>query len=411
MPSWVKGYNPELIAQRMEKVKSVSDDGQVSFRGFEHSEHVVLLNSMVVLNAEVPEVEKRRIINQATFKAGAKGAISASSILGEIRSLESSYLLTEKKKYRLLTDVSISCLCKMPIVNFEGSRIVVHTRMGKASISNRLKLLSDAKYSITNDLPINYSAVSVSVTARSTAEAADKALDRLDFVRGIWNLWKNRGQAFRISSGSREPVNKIILGPIHTLHNIDGSLATDAWWYEPQYQGPISLYNENAKIESMYKYMSNFRRMLRKSEYRQDMVNAVLRYVRALDTRNWDEAFLGLWGVLEYLTGTLLDSYKVTIRRASYIFSDRDYTQQVLSHLRDYRNKSIHTGSESGDIEALMYQLKRYVERLIEFHIGNKFHFSSIADMAEFLDYPNDRFTIDRKIEKLRYARKFISGS
>jgi len=56
MPSWDKDYNPELVSQRMEKVKTVSGEGNVSFSGFEHSEHVVLLNSMIKLDDEVPEI-------------------------------------------------------------------------------------------------------------------------------------------------------------------------------------------------------------------------------------------------------------------------------------------------------------------------------------------------------------------
>jgi hypothetical protein len=411
MPSWVKDYNPELVSQRMEKVKTVSGEGKVSFSGFEHSEHVVLLNSMIKLDDEVPEIEKRRIINQATFKVGAKGVITAKSILGEICKLERDYLSTDKKKFRLITDISISSWCQLPKIYFDGSCIVVHAHLNKASQNSRSKLMNDAKHSISSDLPSNYAVVSVSVTARSTAEAADKALERLDFVRGIWNLWKNRSHTIRMSSGKRSPVNSILLGPIHTLHHGNGNLATETWWYEPQYQGPVNPYDEKAKIENMYKYMASFRSHLKKSNYESDLMQAVVRYVRALDSRDWDDSFLRLWGVLEFLTGTLSDSYKVTIRRASYMFADKEYTHQVLSHLRDYRNKSIHAGSASSDIESLMYQLKRYVEALIVFHVGNKFRFSSIADAAEFMDFPNDKALIDRKISKLRYAKQFMSGS
>lgn len=268
--------------------------------------------------------------------------------------------------------------------------------------------MTDAKHSITSDVPKNYAAVSVSVAARTAHEAAHKALDRLDFIRGVWNLWKNRRHIFRMSSGKQNPVNSILLGPIHTLHHGNGTLATESWWYEPQYQGPIKLYDEKAKIGSMCKYMANFRHSLRKSNYEWDIVHAVLRYVRALDTRDWDDSFLRLWGVLEFLTSTLLDNYKVTIRRASYLYSDREYARQVLSHLRDYRKKFVHAGSESNDIESLMYQLKRYVEVLIEFHVGNRYRFSSIADAAEFMDLPNNKDSIDRKISKLRYAKKFM---
>jgi hypothetical protein len=271
--------------------------------------------------------------------------------------------------------------------------------------------MNDAKHSISSAPPRDYAPVSVSVIARSTAEAANKALDRLDFVRGVWNLWRNLGQTFRKSSGKRKPVNTILLGPIHTLHQSNGELATETWWYEPQYQGPVSLCNEKATIENMYKYMTSFRSHLKKSKYESDIILAVVRYVRALDSQDWDDSFLRLWSVLEFLTGTQSDSYKVTIRRASYMFADKEYEHQILSHLREYRNKSVHAGSESNDIESLVYQLKRYVETLIEFHVGNKFRFSSIADAAEFMDFPIDKALIDRKINKLRYAKQFMSGS
>lgn len=411
MPSWGKHYDPALIASRMERAKSLSNEGKVSFSGFEHSEHVVLLNSMVILDSVVPEVEKRQIINQATFNAGAKGSISAKSLLREIGVLESDYLAKKEKKYRLLTTISVSQRCNIPEVHFDGSHIVVHPRLRASDRSNREQLLSDAQHSLTNDIPGNYAQISVSVKARSPAEAADKALDRLDFVRGVWNLWRNRGHLFRISSGKRSPVNHIVLGPIHTLHNSDGTLATESWWYEPKYQGPIRLYDKADKITSMCSYLKHFRELLQKSSYRADIIDAVLRYVRALDTTDWDGSFLHLWGVLEHLTGTLSESYKVTIRRTSYMYSDREYAHQVLSHLKDYRNKAVHTGSESGDIEALVFQLKSHIERLIEFHLGNKYRFESIADAAEFMDLPNDLYSIDMKIDKLQYAKKFISSS
>jgi len=410
MPVWIKEYNPELISERMEKVKIISDDGKVSFSGFEHSEHVVLLNSMIKFNKEIPEIEKRRIINQATFIAGAKGAIIPKSLLGEINTLECNYLSTPEQNYRLLTDISISNSCQIPTVYFEGSSIIVHAPLNVAAKTNRKKMVEKSQYFFDNNIPKNYAPISVTVKGRSTAEAADKALDRLDFIRGVWNLFHNRKTELRMSMGSRDPVNQIILGPLHTLHHRNGTLATESWWYESKYRNAIKLYNGGVEIDSMQKFMLNFCRLLRKSAYKQDIVHAVLRYVRALDTGDWDDSFLRLWGVLEFLTGSQADGSKVTIRRTSYMFSDREYVNQVLSHLRDYRNMSVHEGSESGDIESLMYQLKSYVERLIEFHVANKFCFSSITDAAKFLDSPNEKEAIDKQISRLRYAKKFISG-
>ena len=410
MVSWVKGYNPELIAQQMEKTKSVSGNSKVSFSGFEHSEHVVLLNSMICVKEEIPEVEKRRIINQATFNAGEKGVITQKSILREVGKLENEFLNKEEKKYRLVTSISVSRTCPFPKVRIDGSSIVIHPRLNKTTVENRIKLMKEARHSIISNPPNNYADVSVSVSARTTAEAAEKALERVDYVRGIWNLWKNRGYGMRRSSGQRNPVNTILLGPIHTLHNDNGSLATESWWYEPQYQGPVDLFRDSAKAEKMVEFMGKFRDLLNKSHYKDEIIQAVVRYVRSMDSRDWDDAYLRLWGVLELLTGTVSESYAVTVRRASYMFSDKEYAYQVLTHLRDYRNKSVHVGSDSGDIEALMYQLKRYVEVLIEFHVANKYRFTSIADAAEFMDMPNDKSLIDAKISKLQHAKEFLGG-
>ena len=411
MPSWISNYRPDLIAQRIEKTKSISIEGKVSFSGFAHAQHLVLLNSMVELDREVPEIEKRRIISQATFKAGKRGEITSKSILREIGKLEREYLSTERQKYRLITQISVSRLCQFPKVSFDGSSITVHARLNKTTQISRAKLIDAAKHWISGDLPNDYPAVSVSVIARSTAEAAAKALDRLDFVRGIWNYWKNCRHDFRMSTGRRSPVNSILLGPIHTLHKPDGKLATESWWYEPQYQGPVKLYSKKSEIENLFQFLRKFRRHLGKSNYRSDIVQAVVRYVRALDSRDWDVSFLRLWNVLEILTGTLQGSYKANIKRASNLFSEKEFAFQVLSHLKDYRNKSVHTGLESGDIESIMYQIKKYVEILIEFHVAHKPCFSSIQDAAEFMSLLTDKDSIDKKSRKLRCAKKYMSGA
>lgn len=410
MSDWRKGYDPKLIAKRMEKTKTVSSNGSVSFSGFGHTEHVVILSSMLDLNAEVPELERRRIINQAAFAVGAKGVITADSILRHVRTLEAEYLRKPRNKYKLLTDISITQQAAIPRFNFSGIVIVVNARLNKKTQNHRNESVRNARHSINSDPPTNYSPVCVSVSARSTSEAAQIALDNLDFLRGMWNLWKNRGQYMRNSSGKRAPVNSILLGPIHTLHEEDGKPATESWWYEPNYQGPAPIFSDRHRIENMLKYTKNFRALLKRSDYQSDIITATVRYVRALDSTDWNDTFLRLWGVLEFLTATQLDPSKVTIRRATFMFSDRDYAIQMLSHLKDYRNKFVHAGSESGEIESLMYQLKRYVEALLAFHVGSNSDFTSMADASEFMDLPSSKRLLDERIKRLKLAKKFVAA-
>lgn len=92
MADWISDYNPHQVAEAFEKAKNVDKNGKVTFQGFTHYDYVVILNSMVSLNKEIPLLEKRRVISQAIFEAGAKGKITAERLLSEIRNLESKYL-------------------------------------------------------------------------------------------------------------------------------------------------------------------------------------------------------------------------------------------------------------------------------------------------------------------------------
>ena len=56
----------------------------------------------------------------------------------------------------------------------------------------------------------------------------------MDLLRGMWNLRLN--SAARSSSGKRKPVNVLQLGPLHSLHEPNGELATDRYWYDANYE-------------------------------------------------------------------------------------------------------------------------------------------------------------------------------
>lgn len=409
MAKWVDGFAPALITQRIEKTKSITTDGSTSFSGFEHTDNVAILTSMLNLNREIPEVECSKIINKAIFIAGAKGAISSESILREVSSLESAYLGQSMQPFRLITSLSLVLPLSPKIFNIGASRISIGWRANRKTAMARSEVIQSARSTVSGDLPSLYTPVAITVTARSKNEAATKALDDLDLLRAIWNLWKNRAYKTRISSGARSPVNAIILGPIHTLHKLNGERATDAWWYEPGYRGPINVWRDASCVPSMFIFTKSFRNRLRNLPYQEEIVSALIRYTRALDSRDWNYTFLQLWSVLEQLTGTTQqESHKVTVKRASFVFADTDYALQTLLHLRAYRNKSIHTGAEAENVEPLMYQLKQVIEALLIFHAGRSGKFQTMTEAAEFMDSPSDRASVDAKISKLQAVRKFL---
>lgn len=408
--TWHPEFKPEVITNRLEKNKTIDANGQVSIQGFEFSEYTSVLGSMIHFNREIPEIERRKIINQSTFAAAVK-VLTPDRFLAEITKREKSYLAAPKTRFRLVTSISMQHPKVPLLLRFKEIELSFGWRQNKAITTARRTILDQTKDTVIGGLPSSYESVSVLVSARTKNEAATLAQDQLDLVQGIWNFWKNRATFIRRSSGLRNPVNSIILGPIHTLHTPLGALATDSWWYESSYRGSVNVYKDGGRIDKMTAFTKLVRRLLQRIPYREIVESAIIRYSRALDSRDWNYAFLQLWSIIELLTGTTPnESHKITVKRAANTYKEDDeYVTQSLIHLRTHRNNSVHTGEEIDNVEPLMYQAKNIVEHLIEFHLYHAGKFKKLVDVAEFLDSADSLDKLDDRIRKLQLVRSYVA--
>ena len=254
-----------------------------------------------------------------------------------------------------------------------------------------------------------YTYARVSVWAKANIEAVESALDGLDLLRGIWNFYLNYPQFWRRSSGQRKPVNKIVLGPIHSLHEPDGRLAVESNWFEPDYVGPLESVRLGQYLAGMRAFERSVRRYLARSRYRTDLEDSIRRYSRILDSRDWNNAFVQLWGLLEHLTDTTRSDNKATCKRARFLYlkEERNLHKEVLAHLADHRNRAVHAGYVSEDAETLLYQLKRNVENVLRFHLIAGPDFTSRAEAAGFLNLPPDLDELQKRMRLMRLATEF----
>lgn len=404
---WLERYDPDHIAECLEKSKLVDKSGKVSFQGLGFSNYIVVLSSMILLNNKIPEIEKGSIIRKSVFNVAKKGKITAKTLLNEINSLEKKYLNRKSKKYVLITTLSINRYSKIKRIKINGCTIIFPTlppRQFLQEIEKRIQ--RHAVHEISGDLPTNYIYAKVSVIGKSHSEAADKAINAIDILRGIWNLFYNRGRIYIF--GARKPVNNVVIGPLQTLHLPNGTLATELYWYEPSYQGPLKV-STLKDYKTLYKFQENLRKSLKKSTFSDFLETSLIRYTRALDTRDLENSFLKLWGLLESLTQTSVnDSHKVTVRRASFLFSERNYAKQVLNHLREYRNNAVHFGKDNYNIQTFVDQLREFVEFMLLFLINNKLAFKNLDEVAQFLDLPDNSITLRSKIKMLNNALRFL---
>jgi len=165
------------------------------------------------------------------------------------------------------------------------------------------------------------------------------------------------------------------------------------------------------KLENLYKFQRNIRKLLNKNKIKNQMEVALRKYAQALDFRDWESSYLRTWGLLEYLTNTNEnESYKDTIKRTSFFFPEREYAKQVLNHLRDHRNRSVHTGASNENIETLLYQLKNFVEIILEFQIVNRFNLSSREELTQFMNLPGNVAELKKRNAMTSHALKFMNN-
>jgi len=412
--SWNKKFNPNLISNKFEQIKTM-DEGtrKASFRGFEYEDYFSVLCTIADLDKNIHEIDKHRIINESIFSVGGKGKITARKLLNTINKLEKIYLSRGTKQYILVTSLSLeknSLISKSKI----NSGHITFTPQLPATFHRARELTwsRSARHTIDN-IPQKYLFARIHVIAKSAFEATGKAFANLDLIRGIWNLGLNRKRYLSISYGGKQrPINRIILGPFHTLHEPGGKLSTDTFWFDPHFNNSVQPYQFDNQDEKDYviSFAKLVRKKLRTIAYSDDICEGIIRYTRALDYSDYDIAFLKLWSVLEFLTNTLKAKYDNTIKRTAFCFKEYDFHCQVLNHLRDYRNKSVHTGSsDNSGVKIYIYQLKRYVEELLIFHLSTKMKFSNIESASEFLDLSQDAEFLREKCQLYQKAIKFLS--
>ena len=408
--NWRKDTDHALLVSKAQQAKSDGNSSDfLSGWGFT-SEFELVLGGSLEFDKDIPELERNRIASRVSQAARDAKAIDSKLLLAEASKQETAYLRLPKVPYRLLTEISLGTHLKVPMTRVNG--VTLCFAPSKAiGFNKREEAFRAAKSAIGISLPAEYLRVSAHVRARSTHEAVELSLNCIDLARASWNLAVNRGKSWRFSTGRPAPVNDIRLSPFHTLHKLDGSLATDSWWYDPGYARPTGIYSQKQeKFDKLLAFSVNVRGRLNGHPYQDDLEGALIRYVRALDSSDLNDTFLRLWSLLEYLTDSTHDPYKVAARRAAFMFVDQERSRLVLTHLTNHRNRFVHTGSDTNRIEDLVFLLKRYVDALLLFHIGTRIGFTTRRDAALFMDLPSERAKIDEKIKILKHARRYISG-
>ncbi len=328
---WKKGFNPEIIVGKLSNIRTL-DGEKVSFSGFEYNEYISVLKSMIDVDENISTEIAHEVIVKGFHDAAKKPELTANNVIFSVKKTIREHLAKPDKAYWLVTTLNIHTSNDLPSYRINGCHLRFYKNLPKKYREARQEFLAMASswLGAKDDSFSHYLVAHVS--EKSAHDAVEKMLDAIDLLRGIWNLHTNKVMVLSFG-GRKKPVNQITLGALHTVHDKNGKKINDTFWYEPE---PFKDHDKVDFSKNSYKtleFTKNVRKALNKNSYKRDVEVAIVRYVRALDSQDYNSVFIKLWGVLEYLTNTLKDSYDKTIRRASFQYQDREYARQVLEHL------------------------------------------------------------------------------
>ena len=393
-----------IILNMLQKRTKIQANGAVAFESSMYQSVISILLTWLEFSDAIPEADRRGMIVEALSACAKQGGLVPDKFIADLNVRELAFKRRIPTEYVLATTLSVKSIDLLQSDSLAQDKVTLYRTFPDSFDRSYFNLHPNQfPYEPT---PPGFSAVSIRVKARSPDAAFELALDRLDCLRGIWNYSINSNRLTSSSSGpQQQPINMVRLGPVHTLHSENGGLVKDGIWTEPLYSNlgvPTDLHATRAGFRGRVK---GIRRLMAASTYRQTLEMVFIKYVRAFDQADYDASYLKLWSLLEYMTGN--DSkYDLTIKKCSFIFDDIKFTRIVLEHLRDQRNKTVHTGTGAANKEWVLFQLKYYVEHLMRFHLGARRNFQNLSDAVEFLDLSPDPNQLRKTIQRCRRGIK-----
>jgi hypothetical protein len=315
-----------------------------------------------------------------------------------------------RKKFNLLplqTYVLATSFASRHAVPWNNTTVNGHTLTYSARLPSRFdrsNVMSCREPRLIND-DRGFVQVRACVKGKTLSAAHSAAMRTLDLVRGAMNFSLNRGLHSAIANESA-PVNRVLCGPVQTLHHQDGTLACDAFWYDPFFRAPHPLPTINQAWKRAASVFLDIRALIKRSAFGEEIEEAIVRYCRALDSPDPNSAFLKLWGVLEFVTGTGRLPYAHTVRRCSFLYGDPLLERPILENLCEARNRSVHAGSDNLERKNVV-RLHRFVADTLTFILQGSRFFTSLSEAGQFMSLSPDHEHLKRLLKLHREAVKF----
>lgn len=251
-----------------------------------------------------------------------------------------------------------------------------------------------------------------SVDAIDPHEAQETFDSEITLQLGAIGFLDRSAPLFSLSNGMRRPLLHLVKVPFITVHEPDGELAYNGYWYDEWYPKKHPKQYTDTQKKSMIDASKALFLALRRSSWADDAGKAMYLYSEAFGQHDPVDCLREGWRVLEFIGGSQNTKTDTKILRAANMFHERSEQLLVGRHLNYRRNFIVHGKPiDGGDKVVLAYQMRDFLWPLMRLFIMNPFNFESKEELWSFCDLPSDADTRERLRRALDLADRFFVGS
>jgi len=404
-----KNLKPEILLKKLDELIKVGEDGSISFSAFEYQNNMAALYSMINFPEQSISMKNIILLKNSVSNAAKLGKIDKDNVLNELIKLNKEETSKQELEYNILTSISMDYQLPAEGLNIGKSNIKFFSDTYPLEFISRSETLKSINSKMEFEQK-EYTKIIIKTKAKSEIEAINQSLDDLDLLRAIFSLFTNSIMMWRFTD-MNSPINKIRLGQVHTIHDSSGkNINSTRYWYEPNYIENDIFTLQDPKKEVFEENVKFVIVQLEKCNYSQKIKNALLRYVRAFDEKNYNIALLEIWGSLESIIVPNESNKDNLSKRCSFLYKDGEYHKQILEHLREYRNQSVHDGIKNEEVKHYCYQVQSYFLQLILFHLHRVDDFKTLDEANNFLDQSTSIEKLEKEKKLLERVIKFRNG-
>lgn len=231
------------------------------------------------------------------------------------------------------------------------------------------------------------------VRATDDRSAVDAAYRNIKYCLGVLNLICHGYGVSKRFGFPNAPVGKFLsAASIFTIdrkrRELGGYLSENH--YPAFFKRNFSVWQKQ-ESDAISKYAKHYVADLRRIDFSEKMVQAVILFQEGLEATHIDVALLKLWTGIELLCAReTKETTDKVVERASSLFTNPAHAAMRLDFIQQFRNKIVHRG-DAGDHSLLCAQWASvYLAAIIRFFLFNRYKMRRHSEILDFLSTPLD---------------------